>query len=670
MTATTTNDGVLVLTVRSQKTPGEKVFRLHKRRVVLGSATSSDVRLEDLSVSPVHAILEASGIDKKPVIYDLASDSGVLVNGQPVVQATLEPNDKVQIGPFLLTVRSQTLSDVPQAPQFMRETQQGQKLFIDEKEDFRPLILEDESDVIDIFDHRPEAKKSLQVVMFFDDMILDVEHFVKKRKVIIGPGAKEDFSIPPFFGSGKSGRYELVSFDGNDACTLNLHPSMSGVVSRDGQVSSVKADQSQPVTLREKDFAKVKIKDMSFFLSFTQAPPRLKAAKLGRKDPLFARMMVLSIASTIALIATVSGITVDPTIEIEQLPERVATIIYEPKFLPIERPPVPVAKTEPQPTQETKPQKTKVDIVDVKKPEEPAPKNAMIGVKPEQEKPTPKKAAPVSKPAPKPRIAGRAGGQEGAGAKAQGPEGSRGKPDSNRQGAAQTKAVRPGEGKKPSGLASSPGRSQTNSVGVVDVFKSSAGTLSKIFAGGKGASTAADKLEGYSGFTTRGGGGLGAAGSGAGGGGTSMGLGGLAEKGPGGGKQGKGLGALGSGGNLLGGKGTLAIDSGGSAEPIVLGAIDTSAIARAIDRHRDEIKYCYEKEINADRPDLSGRVVMRFEIGASGTVSSAGVAATTLRHAATEQCIVEVIKRIQFPPVAGGGETDVTFPFVFKPTNK
>ncbi|HRK03205.1 MAG TPA: AgmX/PglI C-terminal domain-containing protein, partial [Oligoflexia bacterium] len=477
----------------------------------------------------------------------------------------------------------------------------------------------------------------------------------------------------PFFGSGKSGRYELVDFDGAEGCRLNLHPSMTGVVSRDGQVMAVNSESSAPVTLREKDFAKIKIKDMSFFLSFSPAPPRLKSARLGRRDPLFVRMLMLSIASTVAIIATIAGVTVDPTIEIEQLPERVATIIYEPKFLPIERPPLPVAKTEPAPSvaPAPKPPKVKIDVAEVKKPEEPAPKNAMIGVKPEQSKPVPKPPAPPKEASPKKQVvSGKAGGQEGAGAKAKGEEGGRGKPNAKPNPVAQTKIARPGDAKKNSGLSASPGQSQTNSMGVVDVFKSNAGTLSKIFAGGKGASTAADKLEGYSGFTTRGEGGLGAAGTGAGGGGSSMGLGGLADKGPGGGKQGKGLGALGSGGNILGGKGTLAIDTGGSAEPIVLGAIDTSAIAREIDKHRDEIKYCYEKEINADRPDLSGRVVMRFEIGASGSVSSAGVAATTLRHAATEQCIVDVIKRIQFPPVAGGGETDVTFPFVFKPTNK
>ncbi|MBI3544147.1 MAG: FHA domain-containing protein, partial [Deltaproteobacteria bacterium] len=93
------SDKVVVLTVQSMNASGEKVFRLHKKRAVIGSATSSDLKLDDASVSPVHAILEVSGIDGKPVVYDLASETGIVVNGKRTVQATLNPSDKIQIGP-------------------------------------------------------------------------------------------------------------------------------------------------------------------------------------------------------------------------------------------------------------------------------------------------------------------------------------------------------------------------------------------------------------------------------------------------------------------------------------------------------------------------------------------------------------------------------------------
>jgi hypothetical protein len=208
-------------------------------------------------------------------------------------------------------------------------------------------------------------------------------------------------------------------------------------------------------------------------------------------------------------------------------------------------------------------------------------------------------------------------------------------------------------------------------MGVVDVFKSNTGVLNKVLAGGKGASGAADKLEGFGGFTTQGAGGLGDAGGGAGGGGTSQGLGGLSDHGVGGGRKGTGLGALGTGGNIIGGKGKLVIaGSNGAPEPIVLGAIDTDAIAREVAKHRDEIKYCYEKEINAERPDLAGRINIKWVIGASGAVTSAGLASSTMKNPAVEGCVIDVIKRIVFPPVKGGGVAEVTYPFVFRPANQ
>src|SRR4051794_39442994 len=117
-----TTEKVVVLTVKNQKKPGEKVFRLHKKRVVLGSATSSDVRLDDSSVSAVHAILEVNGVDGKPVIYDLASETGIQINGKSEVQSTLNTSDHVLIGPYLITVRVQELSDIPQTSQFVKES--------------------------------------------------------------------------------------------------------------------------------------------------------------------------------------------------------------------------------------------------------------------------------------------------------------------------------------------------------------------------------------------------------------------------------------------------------------------------------------------------------------------------------------------------------------------
>jgi len=126
---------------------------------------------------------------------------------------------------------------------------------------------------------------------------------------------------------------------------------------------------------------------------------------------------------------------------------------------------------------------------------------------------------------------------------------------------------------------------------------------------------------------------------------------------------GTGAGAVGNGAGLVGGKTRIDIRSGGPEETVVMGALDYDAINAAILAHKDEFRLCYEREINAEHPNLAGRVGTNFVIGASGRVSTAAVLSSSLKNANTEQCILEVIKRIDFPKPRGGGEVSVNYPF-------
>ena len=96
-----------------------------------------------------------------------------------------------------------------------------------------------------------------------------------------------------------------------------------------------------------------------------------------------------------------------------------------------------------------------------------------------------------------------------------------------------------------------------------------------------------------------------------------------------------------------------------------LARISTEYIRNVIRAHLTEIRSCYEDGLRT-RPDLAGRVVMRFTIGADGTVSSAEVASTTLHDPPVEACIAERVRHFQFPPIPGGGTVSVNYPFVFE----
>ena len=124
-------------------------------------------------------------------------------------------------------------------------------------------------------------------------------------------------------------------------------------------------------------------------------------------------------------------------------------------------------------------------------------------------------------------------------------------------------------------------------------------------------------------------GGLGLKGTGTGGGGSgnTIGIGGIDTKGRGGGMGGYGVGVGGLGGKK---KSDVAISDG---ESTIQGALDKELIRQVIQRNMGQIRYCYEKELQR-KPDLAGKVVIRFKISGSGQVPEAKVhTGTTLKDA-------------------------------------
>ncbi|MBX5484061.1 MAG: TonB family protein [Myxococcaceae bacterium] len=203
-------------------------------------------------------------------------------------------------------------------------------------------------------------------------------------------------------------------------------------------------------------------------------------------------------------------------------------------------------------------------------------------------------------------------------------------------------------------------RKKVMSAGLLGAMAS--GAASNIFGPGglgTGINNALGGLQGGAGLgDAHGVGGLGARGSGAGGGGTGLGLGGLGTRG--GGRGAGGYGSIDLGGR---GKSVTRIIPG---KTTVVGGLDRDVIAKVIQRHQNEIKYCYEQELNKD-PNLAGKVAVQFTIDPSGSVADANVAETTLANATTENCMLSRIRRWKFPEPKGGGVVTVTFPWIFKP---
>ncbi len=178
-------------------------------------------------------------------------------------------------------------------------------------------------------------------------------------------------------------------------------------------------------------------------------------------------------------------------------------------------------------------------------------------------------------------------------------------------------------------------------------------------------SDAIHAMGGWSGKTvgvSQGFGGFGAVGMGRGGGGfseNSLGVGGIGLKGRAGGDKKFGRGA----GNL--GERTGRVPKVIPGKASVTGALDKAIIRRVINKNRQAIKYCYDKELQKKK-DLHGKIVVTFVISPTGRVVKSSVKQSTMKNKAVENCIASRVKRFKFPAPKGGGIVEVSYPFIFK----
>jgi TonB family protein len=160
-------------------------------------------------------------------------------------------------------------------------------------------------------------------------------------------------------------------------------------------------------------------------------------------------------------------------------------------------------------------------------------------------------------------------------------------------------------------------------------------------------------------------GGLGLVGTGSGGGGTgevTLGLStyGTIGKGGGGGQfAGYGRGAGGLRGHRTVGP-TIIVG-----QATVRGSLDREIIRRIIRRHINEVKFCYESELTK-KVDLAGRVSVQFTIAGGGQVIASVLQSSTMGNVRVESCVVQAVRRWEFPKPTGGGIVIVSYPFNFQ----
>ena len=223
-------------------------------------------------------------------------------------------------------------------------------------------------------------------------------------------------------------------------------------------------------------------------------------------------------------------------------------------------------------------------------------------------------------------------------------------------------------------MARDAAREQARTAGILGVLRASTGAwnsptspFGRDSALGNDAMSALGALMGDQIGENFGFGGLGLRGTGRGGGGTGEGTIGLGNLGTighgGGGGEGNGYGR--GAGGFSGRSARVPRIRTGNAD--VRGSLSKEVIRRVIQRHINEVRFCYEQQLN-QRPDLEGRISVQFVISPTGAVQMAAVSASDMGSPPVETCIAGAVQRWSFPAPEGGGIVVVNYPFVLQAT--
>ncbi|MEO8702177.1 MAG: AgmX/PglI C-terminal domain-containing protein, partial [Kofleriaceae bacterium] len=95
------------------------------------------------------------------------------------------------------------------------------------------------------------------------------------------------------------------------------------------------------------------------------------------------------------------------------------------------------------------------------------------------------------------------------------------------------------------------------------------------------------------------------------------------------------------------------------------GGYTEDEINRVVKARAGVFRACYQKELNRS-PGIGGKIVIKFKIGADGSVQAANATGgSTLTNDAVQGCVSSNVMRLRFPPK--GAIANVTYPFLFAP---
>ncbi len=485
----------------------------------------------------------------------------------------------------------------------------------------------------------PSHAREIEVTALWGDHILDISNYNDECVLNIGESPRNDYIIPSV---GIPDEFPLLTIQEDGTSQLAFTEEMSGTIRARDKIYSIKDLRNEKFVrkegdhyvmgLKQDDFAKIAVGTVSFFILYVKPAPRILRPPFFEQDALLMRTTIGSVLLFLALMLGLSFVPKPIPVTIEQVPERFAKIVIK-----------------------KRPDISKMGLI----------------AKGEESK--------------------EGGSVAGEGGPAIGPEGEAGRKDLPRkEEKAQTilPKSKPKANTTPSPVATKtatpaktkvPEKKSIKSVGLLKAMSN--GAIQKEF---NNLINAGEGPEGPGGFDefgkairgargksleeTGGAGGMGLKGVDAGGGGKTVGIDGPSTKGLGRGYHGDGIGEGISGPGRFGLKGEHAI-SIVSENIQVLSGLSKDLINAVVQRHRAEIRACYDSALQRN-PKLSGKIVMFFNIQPNGIVSTVGVKESTIGDVGLEGCIGSRIKSWVFPKPEAPVVTEVAaYPFYLNPAN-
>ena len=99
-------------------------------------------------------------------------------------------------------------------------------------------------------------------------------------------------------------------------------------------------------------------------------------------------------------------------------------------------------------------------------------------------------------------------------------------------------------------------------------------------------------------------------------------------------------------------------------DPIILGALDKRLIDQEIAKHLPAIGRCFDAG-SGSSAERSGKVVVKFVIANTGSVSKSTVKTTTVADSAVSECAAAAFGGMHFAEPKGGGIVITMYPFIF-----